>query len=48
VEVPEIGIEKGVGLYDLIGRPRSVVFLNHPEQFMEIFAAATGGCLAMR
>jgi glucose-6-phosphate isomerase len=47
-EVPEIGIEKGVGLYDLIGRPRSVAFLNHPEQFMEIFAASIGGCLAMR
>ena len=47
-EVPEIGIEKGVGLYDLIGRPRSVAFLNHPEQFMEIFSDVTGGCLVMR
>jgi len=48
VEVPEIGIERGVGLYDLIGRPRSVAFLNHPEQFMEIFTDVIGGCLAMR
>jgi len=47
VEVPDLGIEKGVGLYDLIGRPRSVAFLNHPEQFMEIFAGVTGGCLLM-
>jgi len=46
-EVPELGIEKGTGLYDLIGRPRSVAFLNHPEQFMEIFAGVTGGCLPM-
>lgn len=48
VEVPDLGIEKGVGLYDLIGRPRSVAFLNHPEQFMEIFAGVTGGCLLMK
>jgi len=48
VEVPELGIEKEVGLYDLIGRPRAVAFLNHPEQFMEIFADVTGGCLLMR
>ncbi|MFA7197968.1 MAG: glucose-6-phosphate isomerase family protein [Methanoculleus sp.] len=48
VEVPEIGIERGVGLYDLIGRPRSVAFLNHPEQFMEIFTDVIGGCLTMR
>ncbi|PKL62820.1 MAG: glucose-6-phosphate isomerase [Methanomicrobiales archaeon HGW-Methanomicrobiales-2] len=48
VEVPDLGIEKEVGLYDLIGRPRSVAFLNHPEQFMEIFADVTGGCLVMR
>ncbi|KAF5031500.1 Glucose-6-phosphate isomerase [anaerobic digester metagenome] len=48
VEVPEIGIEREVGLYDLIGRPRSVAFLNHPEQFMKIFAGVTGGCLTMQ
>ena len=48
VEVPEIGIEKGIGLYDLIGRPRSVAFLNHPEEFMEIFADVTEGCLVTR
>ena len=48
VEVPELRIEKGVGLYDLIGHPRSVAFLNHPEQFMEIFAGVTGGCLLVR
>ncbi len=48
VEIPELGIEKGIGLYDLIGRPRSVAFLNHPEQFMEIFADVAGGCLPMR
>ena len=47
-EVPEIGIRRGVALYDLIGHPRSVAFLNHPEQFMDIFASVTAGRLPAR
>lgn len=48
VEVPEVGIERGVRLYDLIGRPRSVAYLNHPEEFMEIFAYITDSRLPAR
>ncbi len=48
VEVPELGIKRGVRLYDLLGNPRSVAFLNHPEEFMEIFAYITGDRLVVR
>ncbi len=41
VEVPELDLTRKTPLYDLVGRPRSVAFLNHPEQFMEIFADLT-------
>jgi len=37
VEHEEYSIQRIVPIYDLIGRPRSVAFLNHPEQFPEIF-----------
>jgi glucose-6-phosphate isomerase, archaeal len=45
VEIPELFIRRDIPLYDLIGRPRSVAFLNHPEQFMDLFADRIGGCL---
>lgn len=48
VEVPELRIRRGVGLYDLIGQSRSLAYLNHPEEFMEIFDDVVGGCLLMR
>jgi glucose-6-phosphate isomerase len=40
VEVPELGIRRGTRLYDLIGQPRSVAFLNRPEEFMGVMAGA--------
>ncbi|HQD23692.1 MAG TPA: glucose-6-phosphate isomerase family protein [Methanoculleus sp.] len=40
VEVPEFGIRRGCGLYDLVGQPHSVAFLNRPEEFMEIMVGA--------
>jgi len=40
VEIQELGIERGVGLYDLVGRSRSVAFLNRPEDYREITAGA--------
>lgn len=48
VEVLELGIEKGVGLYNLVGRPRSVAYLNYPEEFMEIFDYITAGRMVAR
>jgi glucose-6-phosphate isomerase len=47
VELPEFSIRRDIPLYDLIGHPRSVAFLNHPEQFMDIFAGLTDLCLLM-
>ncbi|RXE57143.1 glucose-6-phosphate isomerase [Methanoculleus taiwanensis] len=41
IEVRELSIDRTTPLYDLVGRARSVAFLNHPEQFMEIFAELT-------
>ncbi|KUG18995.1 glucose-6-phosphate isomerase [hydrocarbon metagenome] len=38
-EIPDLSILRIVPLYELVGRPRSVAFLNSPEQFPEIFSA---------
>lgn len=35
--VPELSIGPGTALYDLVGRSRALAFLNHPEQFMDMF-----------
>lgn len=41
VEVSDLDLTRRTPLYDLVGRPASVAFLNHPEQFMQIFAGLT-------
>ncbi len=45
VELPELSIERAIPLYDLVGRPGSVEFLNRPERFMDIFRRLLGGCM---
>jgi glucose-6-phosphate isomerase, archaeal len=42
IEHEEYSIQRIVPLYDLIERPRSVAFLNYPEQFPEIFEDLVG------